>query len=146
MDFARILRGFCVGFARNLILFLFEREREGYKRFADCTVYNKNPKIPCSCWWRASSVNCLVPSYKLYLFKLSNNNKAQHWRSDGHKCYNNARTNMPKGNPVVTKIYFYLETEQGIYKEFRKQVFFKMNSSLGSFLLHYNGDKRVSVP
>ena len=38
MDFARILRGFCVGFARNLILFLFEREREGYKRFTDCTV------------------------------------------------------------------------------------------------------------
>ena len=29
---------FCVGFARNLILFLFEREHEGYKRFADCTV------------------------------------------------------------------------------------------------------------
>ena len=41
MDFARILRGFCVGFARNLILFLFEREREGYKRFADCTVCSK---------------------------------------------------------------------------------------------------------
>ena len=39
MDFARILRGFCVGFARNLILFLFEREREGYKRFAACTVH-----------------------------------------------------------------------------------------------------------
>ena len=39
MDFARILRGFCVGFARNLILFLFERELEGYKRFADCTVF-----------------------------------------------------------------------------------------------------------
>ena len=38
VDFARILRGFCVGFARNLILFLFEREREGYKRFLDCTV------------------------------------------------------------------------------------------------------------
>ena len=38
MDFARNLRGFCVGFARNLILFLFEREHEGYKRFADCTV------------------------------------------------------------------------------------------------------------
>ena len=40
--------------------------------------------------------------------------------------------NIPKGNPVVTKIYFYLETEQGINKEFRKQVFFIMNSSLGS--------------
>ena len=39
MDFARNLRGFCVGFARNLILFLFELEHEGYKRFADCTVY-----------------------------------------------------------------------------------------------------------
>ena len=38
VDFARILRGFCVGFARNLIFFLFEREREGYKRFFDCTV------------------------------------------------------------------------------------------------------------
>ena len=35
------LRGFCVGFARNLILFLFEREREGYKRFADCTVTHR---------------------------------------------------------------------------------------------------------
>ena len=34
-----ILTGFYVGFARNLILFLFEREREGYKRFADCTVH-----------------------------------------------------------------------------------------------------------
>ena len=41
MDFARILRGFCVGFARNLILFSFEREHEGYKRFADCTVVSK---------------------------------------------------------------------------------------------------------
>ena len=38
VEVAWILRGFCVGFARNLILFLFEREREGYKRFADCTV------------------------------------------------------------------------------------------------------------
>ena len=38
MDFAWNLRGFCVGFARNLILFLFEREREGYKRFVACTV------------------------------------------------------------------------------------------------------------
>ena len=47
--------------------------------------------------------------------------------------------NMPKRSLVVIKIYFYLETEQGINKEFRKQVFFKMSSSLGSFLLHYNG-------
>ena len=98
------------------------------------------------CRWRASSVNCLVPSSKFYMFKLSDNNEAQHWRSDGQKCYNNARTNMPKGYPVVTTIYFYLETEQGINKEFRKQFFFKMNSSLGSFLLHYNGDESVSVP
>ena len=29
-----------MGFARNLILFLFEREREGFKRFAACTVYS----------------------------------------------------------------------------------------------------------
>ena len=44
MDFARNLRGFCVGFARNLILFLFEREHEGYKRFADCTVHHLGPR------------------------------------------------------------------------------------------------------
>ena len=91
-------------------------------------------------------MNCLVPSSKFYQFKLSNNNEAQHWRSDGHKCYNNARTDIPKGNPVVTRIYLYLEIEQGINKEFRKQVFFKMNISLGSFLLPYNGDERESVP
>ena len=38
MDFARNERGFCVGFAWNLILFSFVREREGYKHQADCTV------------------------------------------------------------------------------------------------------------
>ena len=38
MDFARNERGFCVGFAWNLILFSFVREREGYKYHADCTV------------------------------------------------------------------------------------------------------------
>ena len=38
MDFARNERGFCVGFAWNLILFSFVREREGYKHHADCTV------------------------------------------------------------------------------------------------------------
>ena len=38
MDFARNERGFCVGFAWNLILFSFMREREGYKHHADCTV------------------------------------------------------------------------------------------------------------
>ena len=32
-------------------------------------------------------MNCLVPGSKLYLFKASDNNEAQHWRSDGHKCY-----------------------------------------------------------
>ena len=39
MDFARNERGFCVGFAWNLILFSFVREREGYEHHADCTVY-----------------------------------------------------------------------------------------------------------
>ena len=38
VEVAWILRGFCVGFAWNLILVLFEREREGYKRFFACTV------------------------------------------------------------------------------------------------------------
>ena len=38
VEVAWILRGTCVGFARNLILFLFQPERKGYKRFADCTV------------------------------------------------------------------------------------------------------------
>ena len=28
-----------MGYARNIILLLFEREREGYKRHADCTVH-----------------------------------------------------------------------------------------------------------
>ena len=86
-------------------------------------------------------MNCLVPVVPNSI------NEVHHWRSDGHKCYNNvnnARMDLPKGNPVVKKIYFYLETEQGINKEVRKQVFFKMNSFLGSF--HFIRDERVSVP
>ena len=73
------------------------------------------------------------------MFKPSDNNEAQHWRSDGHKFYNNASLDIPKGNPGVTKIYFYLETEQSLNKELRKQIFFRMNSPPGSFLLHYIG-------
>ena len=78
------------------------------------------------------SVNCLAPDSKFCKYKSSDRSEAEHWRYDGHKCYKNASLNMPKGNPVVTKIYFYLETDQGINKEFRNQVFFKMNNSLGS--------------
>ena len=39
MDLGRNERGFCVGFAWNLSLFSFVREREGYKHHADRTVY-----------------------------------------------------------------------------------------------------------
>ena len=35
-----------MGFARKLILFLFEREHEGYKRFAACTVTLSSIFIP----------------------------------------------------------------------------------------------------
>ena len=45
MDFARNERGFCVGFAWNLILFSFVHEREGYKHHADCTVVLKQFRI-----------------------------------------------------------------------------------------------------
>ena len=44
-----------------------------------------------------------------------------------------------KGNPVVTKIYFYLETEQGINKEFRKQFTWFL-----SFKLYWKGNS-VSI-
>ena len=47
VDFARNERGFCVGFAWNLILFSFVREREGYKHHADCTVPSSNPLVVC---------------------------------------------------------------------------------------------------
>ena len=70
----------------------------------DVAYISKTPKYHVA--WRASSVNCLVPGSKFYLFKPSDNNEAQHWRSAGHKCYNNARMDMPKGNPVVTKNIF----------------------------------------
>ena len=56
----------------------------------------KKSKIPCTCRWRASSVYCLVPGSKLYLFTPSDNNEAQYWFSDGHTCYKNARMDMPK--------------------------------------------------
>ena len=80
------------------------------------------------------------------MFKPTDNSQVQDWRSDGHRWYNNTRMDMPKGNTVVTKIYFYLETEQGINKEFRKHVFFRINSLLGPSILHYIGDEKVSIP
>ena len=81
----------------------------------------------------------------VYDLLYDKNPDACHTCSDMSTTNNNKRMDMPKGIHVVSKIYFYLETEQGINKEFRKQVFFKMKSSLGSFLLNYIGDKKVSV-
>ena len=52
----------------------------------------------------ASSVNCLVPISKFYLFKPSDDNEAQRLRSDGYKCYNDTRMDMSKGNPVVSNM------------------------------------------
>ena len=56
----------------------------------DAVYKSNNPKYHV----RASSMNCLVPGSKLYMFKPSDNNETQHCRSDGHKCYNNARMDM----------------------------------------------------
>ena len=42
MELALVLRGFC----EELNLFLFEREREGYKRFAACTVHTIRKLLP----------------------------------------------------------------------------------------------------
>ena len=87
-------------------------------------------------------MSCLVPKSKLNLFKPSDNYEAKYWRSYCHKCYNNAIMDMPKGNPVVNERYFCLETEsKASTKTLEKKVFFKINSSLGPFLLHYIGDK-----
>ena len=59
MDFAWNVCGFCVGFARNLILFfLFEREREGYKRFVACTVHEHIAYI--------ASVSVILSFYSLW--------------------------------------------------------------------------------
>ena len=40
MELAWVSRGYC----EELNPFLFEREREGYKRFAACTVHNLGPR------------------------------------------------------------------------------------------------------
>ena len=108
----------------------------------DVAYISKNPKyhVRVGSVPRRCTVLFPVPNY-ICSFHLTAMK-----RFDGHKCCDNARMDMPKGNSVVTKIYFYLETEQGINKEFRKRVFFKMNNSLGSFLLHYIWDERASVP
>ena len=43
MEIAWILRGTCVEYARDIILFLFEHKREGYKLHTDCTVSRDGP-------------------------------------------------------------------------------------------------------
>ena len=71
MDFARNLRGFCVGFARNLILFLFEHEHEGYKRFADCTVYGRGGHLGHVTSIKSADFHFVVPeSLQKKLFQI----------------------------------------------------------------------------
>ena len=47
---------------------------------------------------------------------------------------------------LLSQKYTFTLRQQGVNKEFKQQFFFEMNSSLGSFLLHYIGNGRVSLP
>ena len=64
MDFARNEGGFCVGFAWNLILFSFMREREGYKHHVDCTVSQVSGERLQDHW---SSGLIFAPKHRLWV-------------------------------------------------------------------------------
>ena len=83
MDFARNERGFCVGFAWNLILFSFVREREGYKHHADCTVGNSKKNLDPRGWSAPilGQYTCILQKYsKIFFSETTWPIKAQFYR------------------------------------------------------------------
>ena len=79
----------------------------------------------------------------LYLF--SNPTRPDDWRADGHKWVNQGTTKLPRSTKLIKKTYFYIASENGYDKRFRKEVFMR-NEEGSPVLIHYIGDDSISKP
>jgi len=51
------------------------------------------------------------------------------WRADHYRWQNNGVAALPKKNPVVSKSYFALDTEDGLSNEFKWYAYQKVGKS-----------------
>ena len=79
----------------------------------------------------------------LYLF--FNPTRPDDWRADGHKWVNQGTTKLPRSTKLIKKTYFYIASENGYDKRFRKEVFMR-NEEGSPVLIHYIGDDSISKP
>ena len=70
----------------------------------------------------------------LYLF--FNPTRPDDWRADGHKWANQGTTKLPWSTKLIKKTYFYIASENGYDKRFRKEVFMR-NEEGSPVLIHY---------
>ena len=79
----------------------------------------------------------------LYLF--FNPTRPDDWRADGHKWVNQGTTKLPRSTKLIKKTYFYIASENGYDKRFRKEVFMR-NEEGSPVLIPYIGDDSISKP
>ena len=82
---------------------------------------------------------------EVYLYKSTSKAKTNDWKADGHRWINNGITKLPRKDPKIYKTYFYLQTKEGMNKNFKKMVF-QLPSDTTLSLIHYIGDESLSIP
>ena len=70
------------------------------------------------------------------------------YRADGHPWVNNGTARLPRSNPVIVKMYFYIRIDGKPNKSFTKTVFYLPEHDFidARKLIHYMGDEGRSLP
>ena len=82
----------------------------------------------------------------VFLFEADSFHKRNDHKADGHKWLNQGTTKLPRCGPRIAKTYYYIRTETGISKNFRKDTYTLVDGSNLRTLIHYVGDESISVP
>lgn len=83
---------------------------------------------------------------EVYVFRPETTTMANDWRSDGHKWVNQGTSSLPRKKPLIKKKYFYISTNDGPNTGFRKDVYHDLTNSPSTFIIHYIGNEKLSVP
>ena len=67
------------------------------------------------------------------------------WRADHYRWRNNGVVALPKKQPVVSKSYFVLDTENGLNNQFKRHAYRKLDKCDNVIIIHYIGDETIAT-
>ena len=108
-------------------------------------IYSSSLPFFCYFLFFYLSLSLFLLGGEVFLFESKNSYKKSDWKADGHKWLNQGTTKLPRHQSTVGKSYYYLRTQTGTDKGFKKEVFILLNDDSRA-LVHYIGDETLSQP